>query len=70
MSNDEVLVHPVDWPKIMRYATHERNAGWRPPLVSLEVAHLRDLTWRLTPFQLAVYVALIAEYAGAPALPR
>ena len=65
---DEVLIHIKDWRELLRYATHERGDSWNPPLVSLETARMRALAWELTPLEYATYIALVAEYAGAPVL--
>lgn len=66
--NDEVLIHPKDWPEPLRYATHARQDSWRPPLVSLETSKLLNLAHDLTPGAFALYVALVAMYADAPLL--
>jgi hypothetical protein len=68
MDDHEVLIHVSGWRDMLRYATHERNDSWNPPLFSLEAARGRELAWRLTPLEFAVYYALIAEYAGAPVM--
>jgi hypothetical protein len=64
----EVLIAPKNWRAMLRYATHERNDSWNPPLITLETATLRSLAWELSPLAYAAHMVIVAEYAAAPVL--
>lgn len=68
MAEDEVLIHPAGWRDVMRYATHHRGDSWQPPIITLESALMRNLMWELTPGEYALFVAIVAEYAGSTLL--
>jgi hypothetical protein len=63
---DDALIHVVDWSNYVRYANHARNDSWRPPLVSLEVGRMLDLSQDFTPTFFAVFTLIVLDYANAP----
>jgi len=62
------LIHPTGWSEYLRYATHQRGADWRPPLVTFAVARIQQAAESLTLRQLGLFMCFVSGYAECPLL--
>jgi hypothetical protein len=65
---NDTLIHPTGLDGLLRYAQHQRNANWRPPMLSISISELEEAAEQITPHQLGLWLLFASAYMRAPLL--